>query len=71
MGDLSEAAQRRSPRAANPAPEVVRRYGVNEKGANLLVHLAHQRAGVLRFAADFPVPFDNSPFADNQAEHHV
>ena len=52
--------------AANPAPEVGKRSGVNKTAANLLKRLDTQRADVLRFAKDFDAPFDN-----NQAEHDV
>ena len=52
--------------AANPAPEVIKRCGVNKKAANLLARLDGQRDDVLRFATDFDAPFDN-----NQAERDV
>ena len=52
--------------AANPAPEVGKRHGVNKKAANLLVRLDTQRADVLRFATDFRAGWDN-----NQAERDV
>jgi transposase len=52
--------------AANPAPETVKRYGINKKAANLLTRLDGQRADVLRFVTDFDAPFDN-----NQAERDV
>ncbi|MDA8357500.1 MAG: transposase [Actinomycetota bacterium] len=52
--------------AANPAPEVGERHGINKKAANLLVRLDGQRADVLRFATDFRASWDN-----NQAERDV
>jgi transposase len=52
--------------AANPAPDVGKRTGVNKTAANLLRRLDTQRADVLRFAGDFDAPFDN-----NQAERDV
>jgi transposase len=52
--------------AANPAPEVGKRYGVKKKAANLLLRLDLQRADVLRFSTDFAASFTN-----NQAERDV
>ena len=52
--------------AANPAPVVGKRSGVNKKAANLLIRLDTQRADVLRFATDFDVSFTN-----NEAERAV
>ena len=44
----------------NPEPEVGKRSGYEKKAFNLLVRLDTQRADVLRFVADFNVPFDNN-----------
>ncbi len=52
--------------AANPAPEVGKRHGVDKKAANLFVRLDTQRTDVLRFATDFRAGWDN-----NQAERDV